>query len=165
MKRFFFFFLIAVVLFTTSSAGVIVPEPRSPLPTAEERENPSSRNSKARYQLSRKELRNMSTNDMARILGREMSEKEKADFRTNRKKFVKDSGMADVKQTNTMAIIGFVTSLILPPLGIIFGIIALGQIKKSGENGKGWAIAGIAVGAVFTLYLILMVSALGAWAA
>lgn len=101
----------------------------------------------------------MSSNDMARILGREMSEKEKADFRTNRKKFVKDSGMADVKQTNTMAIIGFVTSLILPPLGIIFGIIALGQIKKSGENGKGWAIAGIAVGAVFTLYFILIASA------
>jgi Domain of unknown function (DUF4190) len=56
--------------------------------------------------------------------------------------------------TNGLAIASLVCSLvgvccgIGPLLGVIFGIVALNQIKQSGQDGRGLAIAGIAVGGV-----------------
>jgi hypothetical protein len=43
--------------------------------------------------------------------------------------------------------------------GIVMGVIALNQVKHSGENGQGLAIAGIAVGAA-TLILGFIFTAL-----
>ena len=69
------------------------------------------------------------------------------------------------KITNGMAIASLVLSiigiifgwLVLPILcsilGLIFGIIALNKIKKTGEGGKGLAIAGIIIGGVGLLIL------------
>jgi peptidyl-prolyl cis-trans isomerase B (cyclophilin B) len=54
------------------------------------------------------------------------------------------------KGTNAMAIAGFVTSFFVSILGIIFGAIGLSQIKKTGESGKGLAVAGVVIGSVFT---------------
>ncbi|MGH3969404.1 MAG: DUF4190 domain-containing protein [Mycobacterium sp.] len=56
--------------------------------------------------------------------------------------------------TNTMAIASLVSSLlgwlcgIGPILGLIFGFIALNQIKKTGQGGHGLALAGIIIGAI-----------------
>jgi hypothetical protein len=56
--------------------------------------------------------------------------------------------------TNGMAVASLVCSLfgwlclIGPILGLIFGFLALGQIKQSGQGGRGMAIAGIVIGAV-----------------
>lgn len=56
--------------------------------------------------------------------------------------------------TNGMAIASLVCSLfgwlclIGPILGLIFGFLALGQIKQTGQGGRGMAIAGIVIGAV-----------------
>jgi hypothetical protein len=56
--------------------------------------------------------------------------------------------------TNGMAIASLVCSLfgwlclIGPILGLIFGFIALGQIKQTGQGGRGMAIAGIIIGAI-----------------
>jgi hypothetical protein len=56
--------------------------------------------------------------------------------------------------TNGMAIASLVCSLvgvccgIGPFLGVIFGLVALNQIKQSGQDGHGLAIAGIAIGGV-----------------
>jgi len=51
------------------------------------------------------------------------------------------------QRTNPMAIASFVVSLICcGPLGVIFGHIALGQISKTGEGGKGLATAGLVIG-------------------
>ncbi len=47
--------------------------------------------------------------------------------------------------TNTMAILGFIFSLLIPILGLIFSIIALGQIKRTGERGHGLALAGLII--------------------
>jgi hypothetical protein len=41
-------------------------------------------------------------------------------------------------------------------VGIVLGIIAINQIKQSGEEGRGLAIAGIIIGAV-TLLLVTVV--------
>ncbi|HRD11325.1 MAG TPA: DUF4190 domain-containing protein [Mycobacterium sp.] len=60
-----------------------------------------------------------------------------------------------VRGTNAMAIAAFVSSLVLAPLGIIFGHIALSQIKATGEDGKGLAIAGLVMGYIFTGIVVL----------
>lgn len=54
---------------------------------------------------------------------------------------------------NPLAVTALVTSLLcLAPLGLIFGAVALLQISRNGQRGKGLAIAGISVsGAVLLL--------------
>ena len=52
-------------------------------------------------------------------------------------------------RTNGFAIAALVTSLLcFAPLGIIFGHISLNQIKKTGEQGHGLALAGLIIGYV-----------------
>ncbi|WP_328354328.1 DUF4190 domain-containing protein [Mycobacterium sp. NBC_00419] len=52
-----------------------------------------------------------------------------------------------VRSTNSMAVASFVCSLLcLSVLGVIFGHVALSQISRSGEDGKGLAIAGLVIG-------------------
>ncbi|MCV7109163.1 DUF4190 domain-containing protein [Mycolicibacterium chitae] len=54
-----------------------------------------------------------------------------------------------------MAIVALVGSLIFAPLGIVFGHISLSQIKRTGEEGRGLAIAGLAIGYVMVAAVIL----------
>ena len=65
------------------------------------------------------------------------------------------------QRTNSMAIAALVSSLVLAPLGIIFGHIALSQIKHTGEDGKGLAIAGLVIGYLFTGFALLWFVAFG----
>ncbi|MFJ3202144.1 DUF4190 domain-containing protein [Streptomyces sp. NPDC086989] len=46
--------------------------------------------------------------------------------------------------------------LCLPPLGVVFAIVALVQIARKGERGRGLAITGLAVSLVMTLVLVLV---------
>ncbi len=62
-----------------------------------------------------------------------------------------------VQQTNSMAIAALVSSLVLAPLGIVFGHLALSQIKRSGDDGRGLAIAGLVIGYAGTVLLVLSV--------
>lgn len=43
------------------------------------------------------------------------------------------------------------------PLGILFGIIALVQIKESGDKGKGLAIAGIVISALVPIIYFMLI--------
>ena len=45
-----------------------------------------------------------------------------------------------------MAFAALVSSLVLPPLGIVCGHIALVQLKRPGSGGRGLAIAGLVIG-------------------
>ncbi|MUL78790.1 DUF4190 domain-containing protein [Mycobacterium sp. CBMA226] len=47
-----------------------------------------------------------------------------------------------------MAIAALITGLTIAPLGIVFGHIALSQIKQTGQGGRGLAIAGLVLGYV-----------------
>ncbi len=58
-------------------------------------------------------------------------------------------------KTNTLAIIALILGFVIPPGGIIVGHIALGQIKKTGEAGRGLALAGTILGYVLTIGGIL----------
>ena len=57
-----------------------------------------------------------------------------------------------------MAIAALVSAFVVAPLGIVFGHIALSQIRRSDEDGRGLPIAGLVLGYVFTgLYLLPIV--------
>lgn len=48
--------------------------------------------------------------------------------------------------TNGFAIAALVSSLVIAPLGIVFGHLALRQIRRTGAAGRGLAIAGLVIG-------------------
>jgi len=62
-------------------------------------------------------------------------------------------------RTNTLAIVSLVTGFCCSIAAVVTGHIALGQIKRTGEAGRGLAIAGLVLGyasiAITTLLLIL----------
>ena len=78
---------------------------------------------------------------------------------------------AATPKTNGLAIVSLVSSLvgifIIPFIGSIVGIItghmALGQIKRTGENGRGLALAGTIVGYVGIAFAILGIILFFAW--
>ncbi|MEY3029021.1 MAG: hypothetical protein RL198_418 [Actinomycetota bacterium] len=50
-------------------------------------------------------------------------------------------------KTNAMAIVSLVTSILgLSLIGVITGHIGMSQIKKTGEQGNGLAVAGLVIG-------------------
>lgn len=55
-------------------------------------------------------------------------------------------GYTPAPPTNTMAILSLIFAFVFNVLGIVFGHIALNQIKTRGEGGKGLALAGLIVG-------------------
>lgn len=64
-----------------------------------------------------------------------------------------------VRKTNSMAIAALVSALTLAPLGIVFGHIALSQMKRSGEEGRGLAVAGLVIGYISTAVWLIIVIA------
>jgi peptidyl-prolyl cis-trans isomerase B (cyclophilin B) len=56
-----------------------------------------------------------------------------------------------------MAIAALVSAFVVAPLGIVLGHIALSQIHRSDEDGKGLAIAGLVIGYVFTGLCLLVI--------
>lgn len=59
------------------------------------------------------------------------------------------------KKTNTLAIVGLILAFLVPLIGAILGHVSLGQIKKTGEEGRGLALAAVIVGWAFTALSIL----------
>lgn len=63
---------------------------------------------------------------------------------------------ARVAKTNTLAIISLVLGFVIPIAAIVTGPIAMSQIKRTGESGRGLALAGLIIGCVATAFWILM---------
>ncbi len=61
------------------------------------------------------------------------------------------------QKTNVLAIVGFILAFFVSVAGIIVSAIALGQIKRTGEGGRGLAIAGVIVGIVVTLIWVVWI--------
>lgn len=59
------------------------------------------------------------------------------------------------EKTNTLAIVSLILAFFIPLVGAILGHVAMGQIKKTGEQGRGIALAGVILGWVFTALSIL----------
>ncbi len=70
-------------------------------------------------------------------------------------------GYPGPRPTNGMAIASLICAFLFAPLGIVFGHISLSQIKRTGEEGHGLAIAGLVISYLITigtvLALVLMV--------
>ena len=64
---------------------------------------------------------------------------------------------AQFQTTNSMAIAALVCSLLFPPLGIVFGHIARWQIRRSGEGGRGLALAALIISYVIIILSIAFV--------
>ena len=63
------------------------------------------------------------------------------------------------KELNPFALISFILSFLFPPLGLVFGIIALVQISKNERyKGKGFAIAGVIISSVILAVFLLMLA-------
>ncbi|MEU6311032.1 DUF4190 domain-containing protein [Streptomyces sp. NPDC047014] len=62
------------------------------------------------------------------------------------------------QKTNTLAIVAFVMSIVcaIPTVPLILGIIALSQIRKTGEKGKGFAIAAVVLHSLTILFYVLV---------
>lgn len=58
---------------------------------------------------------------------------------------------------NTLAIVSFVSSFFVSIVAIVCGHIALSQIKRSGERGRSFALAGTIIGYVLAFFGILTV--------
>ncbi|WP_123519553.1 DUF4190 domain-containing protein [Frigoribacterium sp. PhB24] len=59
---------------------------------------------------------------------------------------------------NVLAIVGFILAFVFPLAGLIVSIIALSQIKKTGERGHGLALAGVILSIAFmVIYIILAI--------
>lgn len=59
-------------------------------------------------------------------------------------------------KTNALAIWGFILAIFLPLIGLILSIVAMSQIKKRNEGGKGLAIAGIVIGSILLFFQFLI---------
>ncbi|WP_243695366.1 DUF4190 domain-containing protein [Agromyces protaetiae] len=68
------------------------------------------------------------------------------------------------QKTNVLAIVSLVTAFFVSLAAVITGHIALNQIKKTGESGRGLAIAGLVLGylglAFGLIWIIIVVIAL-----
>ncbi|MBF4595742.1 DUF4190 domain-containing protein [Curtobacterium flaccumfaciens] len=61
-------------------------------------------------------------------------------------------------RTNTLAIVSLVLGFVIPIAGIVTGGVALAQIRRSGELGKGLAVAGVTIGAVIILFWVAFIA-------
>ena len=60
-------------------------------------------------------------------------------------------GYPGPRPTNGMAIASLICAFLFAPLGIIFGHISLSQIKRTGEDGHGLAVAGLVISYLITI--------------
>jgi hypothetical protein len=117
------------------------------------------------------DLNNLKKEDLAGHTKRKLTFKEKIVHKILKKKLKKKSKtgrnrVLNEPKTDGMAIASFVCSLgifipfinlVAPFLALVFGIIALGRINEAPQliKGKGFAIAGIVIGAVGLFVLII----------
>lgn len=65
------------------------------------------------------------------------------------------------RKTNTLAIIALAVTFFFPVIGLVLGVIALSQIKKSGEDGSVLAIIAIVLNALQVIFFIIWFVAIG----
>ena len=68
--------------------------------------------------------------------------------------------------TNPMAIAALVCALTIAPVGLGLGIAARKQIRRTGEQGDGMALAAVIIGGIVTgIYVLLIVFLVISWIA
>ncbi|WP_298805780.1 DUF4190 domain-containing protein [uncultured Pseudokineococcus sp.] len=65
--------------------------------------------------------------------------------------------------TNSKAIVAICLGFAAPLVGLVFGVLALREIKRTGEGGKGFAITGVVLGALLLLVVLAYVGVIVAF--
>jgi len=58
-------------------------------------------------------------------------------------------------KTNVLAIVSFIAAFVIPVAAVVTGYIAQSQIRRSGEEGRGLARAGVIIGMVGTAFQVV----------
>ncbi|MGY2127490.1 DUF4190 domain-containing protein [Blastococcus sp. SYSU DS0617] len=61
------------------------------------------------------------------------------------------------RPTNSLAILSLVLAFVFAPAGLVTGIIARRQIRRTHEDGAGLALAGIIIGGIATAFFVLLI--------
>ena len=61
------------------------------------------------------------------------------------------------RSTNIMAVLALVMAFTFAPAGLVLGIVARRQIRRTGEDGDGLALAGIIVGGIMTAIVVFFI--------
>jgi len=61
------------------------------------------------------------------------------------------------RPTNSLAILSLVLAFVFAPAGLVTGIMARRQIKRTHEDGDGLALAGIIIGGIATAFFVMLV--------
>jgi len=56
---------------------------------------------------------------------------------------------------NTLALVGFIASFMIPIAGLVLGILAIRQIEQTHESGRGLARAATIIGLLGTVFQVL----------
>ncbi|MHA7210305.1 DUF4190 domain-containing protein [Arthrobacter sp. MDT1-65] len=64
----------------------------------------------------------------------------------------------------TLGIVGFILAILIAPVGLVISIIAFVQSRKA-KMGNGLALAGIIIGALFTILGAILIAVIGSFAA
>jgi hypothetical protein len=67
-----------------------------------------------------------------------------------------EPGVADELQVSSFAIAGLVFAVIFPPLGILFSLLGLGQIRRGERSGRTIALLGAVLAVALTVTLALV---------
>ncbi len=67
------------------------------------------------------------------------------------------AGYPPTRATNSLAIVSLVCAFLFAPLGILFGHMSLSQIKRTGEEGRGLAVAGLVISYLVVAFTALIV--------
>lgn len=60
-------------------------------------------------------------------------------------------------QFNELALLSLFLSVIFPPAALVIGLIAKGQINKTNERGKSFAVTAIVFGALFIAFIVFLI--------
>jgi hypothetical protein len=72
-----------------------------------------------------------------------------------------------VQSTNVLAVVGFVLAIVgFNVIAVILGAVALSQIKRTGEKGRGFALAAIWIAIIeVVLFIVILIIAFAVVAA
>lgn len=70
-----------------------------------------------------------------------------------------------VARYNVLSIVGFILAFLVSVAGLVISLIALSQIKKTGERGHGLALAGVIISIVSIVLSIIFYIIIGVAAA
>ncbi len=68
-----------------------------------------------------------------------------------------DSRLTDQQPTNVISVVGFIVALLgFNVVAVILGFIGLNQIKRTGERGRGFALAAIWIGILVVIIGVIL---------